>query len=212
MDKSALKRHWEQVYETKPLETVGWYQPLPETSLSLISGVALPVDAPIMDVGGGDSYLTDHLLEQGFTDLSVLDISGAAFERARKRLGARSEAVHWVESDILDFKPTRAYALWHDRATFHFLTEPDQIGRYVSLAKSAVRPGGYLILGTFSDKGPDTCSGLPVQRYSIADLQQVVAPHFEWMHGMNLDHLTPSGNKQAYTFGLFRRKQLLNSS
>lgn len=205
MDTPARKRHWELVYETKPLETVGWYQPLPETSLALISRAALPPDAPIIDIGGGDSYLTDQLLELGFTDLSVLDISRAALERARKRLGTRSEGVNWLESDILDFKPIRAYALWHDRATFHFLTEPDQIRRYVTIASEGIQPGGYLILGTFSEKGPTTCSGLPVQRYSMEDLRKVFEPRFEWIHGVNLDHHTPSGGVQAYTFGLFKR-------
>jgi SAM-dependent methyltransferase len=206
MDTPTRKRHWEEVYKTKPPETVGWYQPTPETSLALLSRLELPPGAPIIDIGGGDSYLTEQLLQAGFSDLTVLDISRAALERARIRLESQADSVRWVESDILDFEPERSYALWHDRATFHFLTEPSLINSYVAIALKGIRPGGYLILGTFSDKGPGMCSGLPVQRYSIAELQDVWAPHFEWVHGLNLDHHTPSGSRQAYTFGLFQRR------
>jgi SAM-dependent methyltransferase len=204
MHSNSRKLHWEEVYQTKPLETVGWYQPKPETSLSLISRLRLSSDAAIIDVGGGDSFLTDHLLNLGFGDLSVLDISGAALGRAKARLGIRSGEVHWLESDILEFEPVRSYALWHDRATFHFLTEPSQIDNYVNNAIRAIQPEGYLILGTFSEKGPSTCSGLPVQRYSISELQEVWSPNFEWVYGLNLDHITPSGSVQAYSFGLFQ--------
>ena len=204
MPSNSRKLHWEEVYQTKPLESVGWYQPKPETSLSLISRLELSSDAAIIDVGGGDSLLTDHLLNLGFEDLSVLDISAAALRRAKKRLGIRSGEVHWLESDILDFEPVRSYALWHDRATFHFLTHPVQIKKYLEIARKAIPHEGFLILGAFSDKGPPTCSGLPVQRYSILELQRVLAPHFDLVHGLNLDHITPSGSVQAYTFGLFQ--------
>ena len=202
-DGGERKIHWENVYETRPLETVGWYQPVPRTSLELISGLKLPKEACIIDIGGGDSYLTDHLLRDGYGDLTVLDISGTALERARQRLGRQAGRVSWVESDILEFIPKRTYDLWHDRATFHFLTKPSQVASYLACARQGIRPGGYLILGTFSDRGPDTCSGLPVQRYSIAELQSVVAPDFDLMKGINLSHYTPSGGAQEYTFGVF---------
>ncbi|MDX1331927.1 MAG: class I SAM-dependent methyltransferase, partial [Robiginitalea sp.] len=178
------KEHWETVYRTKPPETVGWYQPVPMASLGLIERLGLPQNAPIIDVGGGDSYLSDHLYQKGFTDLTVLDISGAALQRAQERYGREAEKIRWVESDILEFTADRAYTLWHDRAAFHFLTGTSQIGRYLEIARMAIPPGGFLILGTFSDKGPSTCSGLPVQRYSIPQLEVTVAPHFEKIRGV----------------------------
>jgi len=202
---ASKKEHWEAVYRTKPLETVGWHQPVPQTSLELIESLELPRESPIIDVGGGDSFLADHLLQRGFTDLTVLDISGSALRRARKRHGSDADKIRWVESDILGFTPVCPYSLWHDRATFHFLTGPSQIKQYLEVAHRAVQPGGFLILGTFSDKGPTTCSGLPVQRYSISELQAVEAPHFELIRGLNPDHRTPSGGVQAYSFGLFER-------
>ena len=201
----SKKEHWEAVYLTKPLENVGWYQPVPFTSLELTESLDLPHNAAIVDVGGGDSYLSDHLLKKGFTDLTVLDISGAALQRARHRHGRGAEKISWVESDVLEFTPERTFTLWHDRATFHFLTGPSQIKQYLEIAHRAVQPGGFLILGTFSDKGPPTCSGLPVQRYAVADLQAVVAPHFQLIRALNPDHRTPSGGVQAYSFGLFER-------
>ena len=199
------KEHWETVYRSKPLETVGWYQPVPVTSLELIEQLHLPDHANVIDIGGGDSYLSDHLLQRGFTDLTVLDISGAALQRARERHGSHAEKIRWVESDVLEFTPDRAYSLWHDRATLHFLTEQSQINRYLEIAHRAIHPGGYLILGAFSDKGPPTCSGLPVQRYSIPELDETTGPRFKKIQGINLDHHTPSGGVQAYTFGLFER-------
>lgn len=205
MNEPSRKEHWESVYQTKSLETVGWYQPVPVTSLELIEGLDLSPHAPILDVGGGDSYLSDHLLKSGFTDLTVLDISGAALQRARERHGREAEKICWVESDILEFTPPRQYTLWHDRATFHFLTESRQKEQYLEIAHQAIGPGGYLILGTFSDKGPATCSGLPVQRYSNPELEEAVAPWFKNIRGVNLNHQTPSGSLQAYTFGLFER-------
>ncbi len=205
MKPPGRKDHWETVYQTKPLETVGWYQPVPVTSLELIASLDLPGHAPIIDVGGGDSFLSDYLLQRKFTDLTVLDISGAALERARERHGREALKIRWIQSDILDFAPDSPYTLWHDRAAFHFLTQPSHIEKYLEIARKAIRPGGYLILGTFSDKGPPTCSGLPVQRYSLVELEQTVAPHFKRIHGLNLDHQTPSGGTQAYTFGLFER-------
>ena len=205
MEHLTRKEHWEAVYQTKPLETVGWYQPVPKTSLELIESLDMPRHTPIIDVGGGDSYLSDHLLKSGFTDLTVLDISGAALKRARERHGGGAGKISWVESDVLEFSPDREYNLWHDRATFHFLTESSQIERYLEVARLGIRPGGYLILGTFSDQGPATCSGLPVQRYAIPELEETVAPWFKKIRGVSLNHHTPSGGVQDYTFCLFQR-------
>lgn len=207
MKQRVAKKHWEAVYQGKPLETLGWYQPVPRTSLELIRSLHLPLDAPVIDVGGGDSFLSDHLLREGFTDLTVLDISGEALDRARRRHGNNAGKIHWVESDVLDFIPDRQYTLWHDRATFHFLTEASEVKGYLEIASRAIRPGGHLILGTFSDKGPPTCSGLPVQRYSIAQLEETVSAQFKKVRAVSLDHRTPSGVLQAYTFGLFERME-----
>lgn len=204
-DAASRKSHWEGIYKTKPLETVGWYQPVPGTSLELIAQLELADDTAVIDIGGGDSYLTDRLLDIGFSDLTVLDISRAALNRARLRLNEKAAGVQWVESDILSFIPERKYTLWHDRAVFHFLTEPGQVAQYLTAMHSGLELGGYLILATFSQQGPSTCSGLPVQRYSIEELQEVVAPHFRLIRGINPDHQTPSGSLQAYTFGLFQR-------
>ena len=201
----ARKEHWETVYQTKALETVGWYQPVPAESLELIESLELSHRAAIIDVGGGDSLLSDQLLQRGYTDLTVLDISGAALRRARQRHGRDAKKIYWIESDVLEFTPERTYDLWHDRATFHFFTKGPQIKRYLEIAHRVIRPGGHLVLGTFSDKGPPTCSGLPVQRYSIAQQQGTVNPFFKMIRGVNLDHQTPSGGIQAYTFGLFNR-------
>lgn len=203
MDAGQRKSHWETVYLNSPLETAGWYQPVPHTSLELICERNLPVDAPVIDVGGGDSYLAEHLCQSGFTDLTVLDISGASLERARQRMGRGAEGIRWVESDILSFIPDRSYQLWHDRATFHFLTTPGSITRYLETAHRGIQAGGYLILGTFSEKGPQTCSGLPVKRYAISDLRDAASPHFTLLKGINLPHYTPSGVKQDYSFGVF---------
>jgi len=204
-ERSSRKEHWESVYRTKPLVTVGWYQSVPVTSLELIGSLNLPYHTPLIDVGGGDSYLSDHLLQRGYTDLTVLDISGAALQRARDRHGRDAEKIRWLESDILEFIPDRTYTLWHDRATFHFLTEESKIDRYLGTVQQAVHPGGYLILGTFSDQGPATCSGLPVQRYSIRELEKTVAAHFKLLRGINLDHKTPAGGVQNYTFCIFEQ-------
>ncbi|MCO5725064.1 class I SAM-dependent methyltransferase [Robiginitalea marina] len=200
---TSRKQHWDGVYREKPLETVGWYQPVPAISLELISQLGLSQSAPLIDVGGGDSYLADHLLRKGFTDITVLDISGTSLKRAQARLGSQAERIHWVASDILDFEPQRPYALWHDRAAFHFLTDPAQARAYLDRARRGIRPGGYFIVGTFSENGPSTCSGLPVQRYSISALQDTASPGFELLRGFNTVHKTPSGGVQEYTFGVF---------
>jgi SAM-dependent methyltransferase len=203
MDEQERKQHWEKIYSTKPLETVSWYQPVPEISLELISLLQIPKDAPVIDMGGGDSFLADHLLDLGFTDITVLDISGSALERARERLGDRASRIQWIEADSTSFTPGRSYALWHDRAVFHFLTEPEQRAEYLGRAVAGIREGGFLILGTFSDQGPLKCSGLEVQRYSIEELQREMSPFFEPVRCSNVAHETPSGGVQDFSFCAF---------
>ena len=205
MNTEARKGHWERIYQTKPLETVSWHQPVPETSLTLIDQLHIPKEAPIIDVGGGDSFLADHLLELGYEDITVLDISGAALNRAKERLGDKASRLHWIEADITSFVPERPYALWHDRAVFHFLTEAAQRAAYMRCADAGIREGGGLILGTFSDQGPLKCSGLEVRRYSIPGLQREMAPLFKPVQCLNVGHTTPSGSVQDFTFCAFVR-------
>jgi tRNA A58 N-methylase Trm61 len=198
------KAHWETVYSTKQAHEVSWTQDIPQTSLQLIHKLHLPKDAAILDVGGGDSKLVDYLLREGYTDLTVLDISEAAIERAKSRLGTEAKKVKWIVSDILEFKPERTYALWHDRAAFHFLTEQAEIDTYREIATRAA--GHYMILGTFSEEGPSKCSMLEVHRYSDTELKETMERDFENIDCINADHITPFQSVQNFTFCSFRRR------
>jgi len=197
----ALRDHWQKVYATKAPTEVSWYQPVPERSLALIRETGVPLDAPLLDVGGGASTLVDQLLAAGYTDLTVLDISGTALAVAQNRLGAAAARVRWVEADITRFTPERRYTLWHDRAVFHFLVEPDRRQRYLDVLGTALAPGGHLILATFGPQGPTRCSGLPVQRYSAAELDALLAPRYRLVRSEIEDHLTPAGQPQQFLYG-----------
>ena len=198
-------KHWDEVYSSRPSKELGWYQELPEISLSLIDSLDLEGDEGIIDIGGGDSLLFEFLLERGFDDLNLLDVSAHAIERSRLRLGIQAEQVNWINSDIVDFKPNRSFDLWHDRACFHFLISDNEISAYTRLARERVRPGGHLILGGFAGNGPEKCSGLPVHRYSGEEMQGLFQG-FEMLEDRYLAHLTPSGFEQNYIFCLFKRK------
>lgn len=201
------KAHWETIYNTKAPESVSWYQPTPEVSLAYIDAFRVPPAAAIIDVGGGDSLLADHLLEQGYSDITVLDISETAIDRARKRLGRRAERVKWIVADAAGFTPSRTYDFWHDRAAFHFLTDPQDIARYVESARKGVHPDGLLVVGTFSLEGPEKCSGIPVRQYSGKSLAGLLEPDFEKVRCETHDHHTPSGSVQNFVFCSFRRKR-----
>jgi 2-polyprenyl-3-methyl-5-hydroxy-6-metoxy-1,4-benzoquinol methylase len=200
------KRHWEAVYGTKEPSDVSWYQPVPEVSLDLIKRSEVPVDAAIIDVGGGDSMLADHLLDAGYRNLTVLDISVRALKRARKRLGEKADGIKWLLSDVAQFDPQEKYDLWHDRAAFHFLTEAEDVKHYVATAASAVRPGGTLIIGTFSITGPEKCSGISVKRYSEETLFELFAASFEKPDCFVTDHRTPFDTLQNFVFCRLKRK------
>jgi phospholipid N-methyltransferase len=200
-----LVSHWQNVYLTKDTTKVGWHQPRPQVSLDFIAKTKISTEDPIIDIGGGDGYLVDHLLEAGFQNLSMLDISEAALEKVKFRLAEKKDQVNFVVSNILDFNPKTKFNLWHDRAVFHFLIKKEDQEKYRKLVEEAVVLQGYLILATFSKSGPNTCSGLPVQQYSIQDLKEFFSRGFELVEGMNYDHITPSGNPQNYTVCLFRR-------
>lgn len=174
------KNHWEKIYAEKSPAQVSWTQKEPSTSIDFVKTTSLPMDAPIIDVGGGESHLVDRLIELGYSDITVLDISKNALERCQQRLGKKAEKVEWIVADITQFQPSRSYALWHDRAVFHFLTHENDIKTYKKLVRNYLDHS--LILSTFSLKGPLKCSGLPIQQYDSAGLASLFAPQFELVH------------------------------
>lgn len=197
------KQHWEHIYTTKTPNDVSWTQAVPHTSLDLIAKFKLPKFAKIIDIGGGDSLLADHLLEQGYTNITVLDISEAAINRAKKRLGDEAVKVTWIVSDIIDFNPPVTYDLWHDRAVFHFLTEPSDIAKYMDKVRGDTN---NIILGTFSTAGPLKCSGLDITQYDIKKLESTFGQHFKILENFTEDHLTPFGTLQNFIFARMSRK------
>jgi 2-polyprenyl-3-methyl-5-hydroxy-6-metoxy-1,4-benzoquinol methylase len=203
MDKQA---HWEQIYQNKSLQEVSWYQPKPETSLSLIHQWNTAKDAAIIDVGGGDSLLADYLIEGGFTNITVMDISESALLRAKKRLGNKAKLIKWVVADAANFSPTEQYDVWHDRAAFHFLTQEADIKNYIQTVQTAIRPNGVFILGTFSTSGPKKCSGIDIKQYDETSMKSLFVPFFEPLDCFTIDHTTPAGNIQNFIFCSFRRQ------
>jgi cyclopropane fatty-acyl-phospholipid synthase-like methyltransferase len=201
---TSRKEHWETVYETKLPNEVSWTQESPMTSLDLIRKTQLGKDAKIIDIGGGDSTLVDYLLEDGYENITVLDISSKALERAKLRLGNKASKVHWVVSDINDFTPDSTYDIWHDRATFHFLTTDDKINNYFESTKKWVR--GFLIIGTFSNTGPEKCSGLDVKQYTEETLEKQLHIAFEKIKCIYEDHKTPFGTIQNFLFCIFKKR------
>ena len=199
------KEHWEAVYQNKGPEEVSWTQEIPKTSLNFIHSFNLDKSAKIIDIGGGDSKLVDFLLDEGFENISVLDISAKALEKAKLRLGNRAEKVNWIVSDILDFKPDTTFDVWHDRAAFHFLTTKEQVEKYIEIAQSAV--SGYLTIGTFSENGPKKCSGLDIKKYSEETLHAVLKNRFEKLHCIYEDHKTPFNTTQNFLFCSFKRNR-----
>jgi len=197
---SEMKAHWEKVYQTKSPHEVSWTQAVPQTSLELILACEPALDASIIDIGGGDSLLVDHLLKQGFSKLTVLDISAKAIERAQTRLGDDAQKVHWIVSNILDFQPSTSYDLWHDRAAFHFLTTQPEINSYKRLVKENVL--AHLCMGTFSKDGPSRCSGLDISQY---DGDSLSFDGFEKLNCFQEKHTTPFDTEQDFLFCRFRK-------
>ncbi len=197
--------HWENVYTTKAETEVSWFQENPATSLRLIRDAGASSDSRIIDIGGGASRLVDALLEQGFRALTVLDISASALETAKKRLGAAGANVEWIVADATKWTPVKSYDIWHDRAAFHFLTDPADRDAYIGRLRTAVGPGGEVIIGTFALDGPEKCSGLPVQRYDANSLAEVLGPSFELADSYSESHRTPWGSIQHFQFSRFRR-------
>ncbi|MEY3499451.1 MAG: hypothetical protein RL308_1120 [Bacteroidota bacterium] len=199
-----MKKHWETVYETKTPDQVSWTQEKPKTALDLIHSFGLSKSAKIIDIGGGDSKLVDFLLDEGFENITVLDISEKAIEKAKLRLGANANKVNWIVSDITQFVPTTHYDVWHDRAAFHFLTSQEQINSYVAIVKKFV--SNYIIIGTFSENGPKKCSGLDIKQYSKETLTATFQNEFEVVNCFTEDHTTPFDTQQNFIFCVFKRK------
>lgn len=201
---SEGKKYWEDVYENKQPDEVSWTQDVPGTSLDFIHGFNLPKTAKIIDIGGGDSKLVDFLLEEGFENITILDISANALERAKKRLGTLADKVKWIVSDITEFEPGNVYDFWHDRATFHFLSKPEQIAKYISIANNAV--SRYMMIGTFSENGPKKCSGLEIRQYTEMQLQTELSVAFDKIRCITEDHVTPFNTTQNFLFCSFKKR------
>lgn len=199
------EKHWDRIYRTKAPTEVSWYQPEARLSLALIRRVATAFDAPILDVGGGASTLADGLLRAGYRDITVLDVAPAALARAKERLGHRAARVRWVVADALDAPvPPASCAVWHDRAVFHFLTDPRDRARYVAQAHRIVCPGGHIIVACFGPEGPQRCSGLEVVRYTPNGLHAEFGQDFRLLDSAREDHQTPGGSLQAFVYCLCR--------
>lgn len=202
----SLKSHWEHIYQTKDATQVSWYQDHSRQSLRFIAQTGIAKTGQIIDVGGGASVLVDDLLRDGYQHITVLDISAAALETARHRLGAQADKVTWLETDILKAKlPQRIYDLWHDRAVFHFLTEPEDRRRYVNVVKEAVKPGGHVIVATFASDGPERCSGLQVSRYDPLSLHHEFGSDFDLLDSTSEVHYTPFGTEQKFIYCYCRK-------
>lgn len=198
------KPHWEIIYSSKEPHEVSWTQDVPKTSLDFIKSFNLSKEASIIDVGGGDSRFVDFLIDQSYTDITVLDISEKALERTRLRLGDKANGITWIVSDITEFVPDRNYSIWHDRATFHFLTTENQINKYLEIAGKSV--SGYIIIGTFSENGPEKCSGLEIKQYSESTISTRFKFAFEKIRCIREDHKTPFNTVQNFLFCGFKKR------
>ena len=202
--KLERKKHWDTVYETKNPDQVSWTQERPKISLEFIHSFGLKKTAKIIDIGGGDSKLVDYLLDEGFENVTVLDISSKSLEKAKNRLGENASKVNWIVSDITEFQPNMTFDVWHDRATFHFLTTTDQIKKYIKAARNSVN--GFLTIGTFSHNGPKKCSGLEIKQYNEEELTSELNDGFDKIKCITEDHLTPFDTTQNFLFCSFKRQ------
>jgi 2-polyprenyl-3-methyl-5-hydroxy-6-metoxy-1,4-benzoquinol methylase len=207
MSENKMKLHWDNVYYNKNENEVSWYQKIPKTSLDHIKSLNLNLDSKIIDVGAGESRLVDNLLDLGFNNIDVLDISKKSIEKAKNRLGEKSEKINWIVSDINDFVSNNKYDLWHDRAAFHFLKDSTQINNYVELANSSLNSKGKIILGTFSSNGPLKCSGLEISRYNSSSINEIFKKHFILLNHRISIHPTPFDTFQEFLFAVFEKNK-----
>jgi ubiquinone/menaquinone biosynthesis C-methylase UbiE len=200
------QQHWDRVYETKRADEVSWFQHEPSPSLAMIAASGIGRDDPIIDVGGGASVLVDRLLDAGYTNVTVLDVSEAGIDVARARLGGRRDRVAWLVQDIVAWQPPQAaFTLWHDRAVLHFLVEEADREAYLRVLDRGLRKGGFAIIAPFAPTGPEKCSGLPVRRYSGAMLREMLGPGYRLVEERPQTHVTPWGSRQDFTWCLFRK-------
>lgn len=201
------KEHWENIYKNKAMTEVGWFEPSPELPLTYIQKNEIGVDKKIIDIGGGDSLWTEQLLEKGYNQITVMDISPSVIQRAKVRMGTKkADKITWIVQDILDFQSLEKYDFWYDRAAFHFLTEVSEIAKYVEIAASHMNIEGTLVVGTFSIDGPTKCSGIAIKQYDEKTLEEAFLNHFDKVNCTRVDHQTPSGSTQNFVFCEFKRK------
>ena len=205
--RERVETHWDEVYGSGPTTEVSWFEEQPTASLALVDAVGAGSDHAVIDVGGGASVLVDALEARGFRDLTVLDVSGAALRAAQRRLGPEAGKVNWVHEDVLTWRPPRRYAVWHDRAVFHFLVETADRELYLAVLRRALATGGAAIIGTFAEDGSHQCSGLPVARYSPEELAAAIGPGFERVAEQREEHRTPVGAVQPFTWLALRRTE-----
>lgn len=202
------QEHWDGVYGARSEDELTWFEAVPSVSLDRVRSHLRPGD-PFIDIGAGASRLVDALLDEGFGPLTVLDLSGAALAVSRQRLGSRGDDIAWIEADITTWQSHRDYAVWHDRAVFHFLTRAEDRTGYARALSGALQPGGIAIIATFADDGPEMCSGLPVVRYApealAQELDRLLPRHFEMLDAQRHIHITPKGNRQSFQYSVFRK-------
>ena len=203
---NTKNQHWETVFTTKEENEVSWYQKQPQTSIQLVQACKVAKDAKIIDIGGGDSYLIDSLLDLDYTNLYLLDISEAAIERAKKRLGDKAQNVTFIVSDSLHFQSDEKFDVWHDRASFHFFTDANDIALYRKNVKTNTNQNAHFIIGTFSEEGPLKCSGLPITQYTVEKMESVFGDDFELENCFTEDHQTPFETVQNFIFCSYRKK------
>jgi 2-polyprenyl-3-methyl-5-hydroxy-6-metoxy-1,4-benzoquinol methylase len=199
------KEHWENVWTRKKSNEVSWYQEHPKTSLELILSANPSKDSRIIDIGGGDSNLVEKLLDLGFKNITVLDVSAKALERAKERLGKKATTINWIDCDIRKFETREQYDIWHDRALLHFLTSEEDLENYVKLTRQHVKEDGCMILSTFSTNGPMMCSGLDTKQYSEESMKKLFSNGFEHVKSFEEKHMTPFGTGQIFIYNVFRK-------
>lgn len=202
----SRKSHWNLVYEGKSDTEVSWFQSMPELSLKFIRHSGVPRSGTVIDVGGGSSMVVDHLVHDGFENITVLDISSVALCTAQERLGKSAKLINWIEADITQFQCTERFDLWHDRAVFHFLTQASERKRYIDLLHQTIKPGGHVIIAAFAIGGPKKCSGLDIVQYDAAKLSQELGEAFTLIEQEAEAHITPGGNVQAFGYYRFKKQ------
>ena len=197
------KKHWENIYQTKNIDGVSWYQETPYESIELIKKFSTTDSDMIIDIGCGKSFLADNLLKLNYKNITLVDISLNALKEVKERLNNKS--LNFIETDVLNLKLERTFDIWHDRAVFHFITNKKSVKKYISLCNEYIAEGGKLIIGTFAEDGPLKCSGLEIKRYSVENLKELFKENFEFIEGFKKLHSTPFGTQQSFTFCVFRK-------